>query len=463
MLLGGARAALCQQPVLASAAEPKTAAAEPSSAAEPPAVAEPLTLERAVALALARNRSVQNARLEVENAASRVAEARTRRLPSFKISTLVSQPLTRFDFTFEKGVFGDYPGTGPIPNEDTTIKSSMTPTALVNGQITQPLSQLHRINLNIKQAELGRELTQEDVRLKQQAVVNDVKRAYYSALQTQSAFESAQATIKLYKELDRVTEAYVVQQVALKSDQLEVQASLAKAEYEMLTLNNLLATQKEQLNSLLGRDVRTEFVLGDGLETAQFVMRETDLKAARTRALAQRPEIASARLKVGQAKTDKRIKKSEFLPDVSLTVNYLSPFGYSSVLPKNIASVGVQVEWEVFDWGRKKHELAEKERTLRQADNSLLDAENQVLMEVGAKYRQLQEACQMLRVARMTQTAAHSEVQTVAYKYRARAVLLKDVLQAQATLAGANYEYQKALLSFWTAKADFEKAMGEDK
>jgi outer membrane protein TolC len=42
-------------------------------------------------------------------------------------------------------------------------------------------------------------------------------------------------------------------------------------------------------------------------------------------------------------------------------------------------------------------------------------------------------------------------------------VLLKDVLIAQTSLSNANYEYQEALLSFWTAKADFEKALGEDK
>jgi outer membrane protein TolC len=50
-----------------------------------------------------------------------------------------------------------------------------------------------------------------------------------------------------------------------------------------------------------------------------------------------------------------------------------------------------------------------------------------------------------------------------AYKYRLDAVLLKDVLQAQTSRADANYDYQKALLAFWTAKADFEKALGEDK
>jgi hypothetical protein len=37
------------------------------------------------------------------------------------------------------------------------------------------------------------------------------------------------------------------------------------------------------------------------------------------------------------------------------------------------------------------------------------------------------------------------------------------VLQKQASLADANYQYQQAIVSFWTTKADFEKSIGEDK
>lgn len=443
ILLAGAGAALGQQPTT------------------PPA--EPLSLERAISTALENNSGVQNARLEVDNYDDRLAALRTKRLPTFKVSTLVSQPLTRLEFSFEKGAFGNLPGTGPIPDERTTIRSSMTPTALVTGQLTQPLSQLYRINLNIKQAELSKEIGREELRLKRQSLVNEVKRAYYAALQTQSAFESAEQATKLYREIARVTEQYVIQQTALKTDHMEAQTKLAKAEYELLTLTNNLASQKEQLNHLMGRDVRTEFVVSDGLDTAQFVVRETDPAAARERALAQRPEVAAARLRVRQARYDKRAKKSEYLPDVSLSVNYLSPFGYSSLLPKNIAGVGVQVEWEVFDWGRKKREVAEKARVVEQAENSVREAENLVLMDVNTQFRRLQESCRFLRIARMTQDTARAQVKVASHKYRVQAALLKDVLEVQTSLANANYEYQKALLAFWAAKADFEKAMGEDR
>ena len=422
-----------------------------------------LTLNQAIEIALKSNREAKNAKLEIDKAEDKLGAFRTRRLPSFKVSSLISQPLSTFDTTFEKGVFGTYPGIGSVPNEDTVITSSTNTTGLIVGQVSQPLTQLRRIGLQIKQQELAVEISETQLHATEQALVNDVKRAYYAVLQTEGAARAAEESVKLYRELDRVTGEYVVQQVALKTDLMDVQTRVAKAEYEVLVLNNTLSGQKEQLNNLLGRDVRTEFSVTDAVETVQIAMRETDLAEARKRALDQRPEIREARLRLQQATLERRAKKSEFIPDVSLTYNYVATFNYSNFVPRSVSGVGIQVEWEVFDWGRKKNELKEKNRSIAQADNTVLETESRVLMEVNAKYRTLQESCQLIRIAKLAQTTARANVQVAAYKYRLDAVLLKDVLQAQTSLANADYDYQKALLSFWTAKADFEKAIGENK
>lgn len=422
-----------------------------------PPGAEVISLDKAIDLALVNNRTAKNARLEVGKSEDRTAAARTHMLPVFKLNAGVAKPLSTFDTTFEKGIFGT------VPTEDTVITSTTDPTAAIVGQLQQPLSQLHRIKLQIKQQEMASEISRAQLSATEQSLVNEVKRAYYAILQSQGAEQAAQTNIKLYRELDRVTGEYVVQQVVLKTEHMDVQTRVAKAEYELMSIQNQLQAQKEQLNHLLGRDVRTEFAVSSADETALAVMRETDLISARERALANRPEIREARLRIGQAKLDKRIKKSEFIPDVSLTVNYATTFAYSNFVPRSLSGVGVQVEWEVFDWGRKKREVAEREKSITEANNSLADVESQVVMEVNARFRQMQETRQLLKVAKLSQTQARANVQMVTYKYRLDTVLLKDVLQAQTVLANSDYDYQKALLAFWTAKADFEKAIGEEK
>jgi outer membrane protein TolC len=252
----------------------------------------------------------------------------------------------------------------------------------------------------------------------------------------------------------------VAQQVSLKSDSLEVKTRLAKAEYEALNLTNQLATEKEQLNNLLGRDVRAEFTVATVPDVNGF---DADLALARSRALEQRPEVREARLLVKQAEVDRRIKKSEYIPDVSFGFNYTTFRNFDQVVPKNSASIGIVMKWEVFDWGRKKHQLAEKDKAIEQARNSLREAESLVLIEVGDKFRKLQQTRQALVVAQLNKETARENIRVSTNKYKVKATLLSDVLQTQATLADAGYQYQQALLAYWTARADYERAIGADK
>ncbi len=388
-----------------------------------PASGESLTLDQAIALALRDNHAMKIAKLDVERADEDISAAKTYRLPSLHAYTSVSSNLA-------------------------------------NNAVIEPLTQQYRIGLNIKSQRVSREIAQAKLRQQQSETIDLVKKAYYAVLQTRSALSSVEEALKSYHELDKVTSDNVLQQVSLRADLLVVQTRLAKVEYEQLELTNQLATQKEQLNTLLGRSVDTSFEVAGVPEFTAF---ETDVAAARKIALERRPELQQARLVIEQATLDRRIKKSEYIPDVSAGFVYLTPRNYAPVIPKNFANVGVVVSWEFFDWGRKKHQLSEKDKAVEQAKNGLKEKEDQVLIDVGDKLRKLQQSAQALRVAKLEESSARENLRVSTGRYKFQEVLLSDVLQSQAFLAEATHEYQRALLAFWTAKAEFEKALGEDK
>ena len=85
-----------------------------------------------------------------------------------------------------------------------------------------------------------------------------------------------------------------------------------------------------------------------------------------------------------------------------------------------------------------------------------------MLMDVNDKYRKLRQSRTQLHVARLSQETAMESLRVVKNKYCVQAVLLKDVLQGQVNLEQSNSDYQQALVSFWNARADFERAVGED-
>jgi len=421
-----------------------------------PSSAEVLSLDQAINIALQNNRSLKNARLNVEKGEDEIRSVRTSRLPSTHFYALVSQDMVKHEINLTNPVTGIFPGIEPF----FALSTRRRPTAVFAAQVLQPISQQYRIGLAIDAVKLARDEKQQKLRSEEQSLVNNVKKTYYGILQSESALENVRDEVKSYRELDRVTGNFVVQQVVLKSDHLQVQTRLARAEYEAVDLTNRLSTQKEQLNKLLGRDLLTDFSVSP---VADATVVEYDVSASRRRALEQRPELSEARLRIEQAKLDKRIKKSEYIPDVSVGFTSLSLRNFDEIVPRSIASVGVVMSWEIFDWGRKKRQLAEKSKTIEQAENAFKETEDQILIEVGDKFRRLQQTQQALRVARLSQDAEREALRITQGRYRFEAVLLTEVLQSQATLADANNQYQQALLSFWTAKAELEKAIGEDR
>jgi outer membrane protein len=419
---------------------------------------ERLSLASAVRLAVDNNRQLLASRLNVERADANLAVARTKRLPVFSTELHASQLVTPVSFAFPQGAFGTFAETGPIPSVDTTVTVPRQPTYYVSADVAQPLTQLVRINLGIRSAAASRDLERERVRGDELTVVNAVKRLYFSILQTQSGIAATTEAIAVYRELDRTIDTRVAQKVALRADALDLQYHLAREELTLVVRQNTLASQKEQLNSLLGRDVATPFEVE---EAAEVSLLDVDVEAARVRALESRPDVRQARLRLEQADLDRRMTRAERIPEISLGATYTTNVNID-VLPSNMASVGIRMSWEPFDWGRRKHELAAKTHVVTQARLGVRDVEEKTVLEVRSRYRTLSEKRALLTVARRAQATARERLRVRTNQYQVQAVLLQDVLAVRAELAETDDRCEQALLEFWGAKADYDLAVGEE-
>jgi outer membrane protein len=434
------------------------AAAATTMSALPAAAQSTLSLKDAIAIAMDHNLTLANAAAEVEKADQDLAIARTKRLPTFNIQSQASQLLRPIDLTFQQGAFGEFAGIGPVPATDTSITTPARLNFVLNAQASQPLTQLHALNLNVKLNEVARAQERERLRDARLAVAGEIKRLYYAIAQSGAALEANLQTLTLLRELNRVVSTRVLQQVALKADSLNVEAKIADADLTRVKLRHALASQKEQLNQLLGRDLRTDFEV-DAIP--EQTIAEIDLTTAQAKAAAARPDVKQAQIKLQQAELAKRVARADRLPDVGIVVSFISPINIDGA-PKQIATAALQAQWEPFDWGRKGRTIATRELQIRQARNSAKETEDRALLEINSRFRQLDEMRAQLRAVRLGQENARETARLRTTQYAVQAALLSDVLQAQASLADMDHQYQQALAAFWTARADFERALGEE-
>lgn len=423
------------------------------------AYAQPvLTLEDAVRIAVKDNHQVQISALDIDKAAETTAETRTLRLPQFKTYVLGGSTLNDINLTIPRGALGVYPTVGPIPGKDASVTTSPTFAGLVYGSAAQPVSQLYKIRLGIEAARLGEQFARENLRQKKQETAAQVRQAYYQLVQIQSQMISGEASLKYLTELSALVDRNLAEETVLKSESLNVKAKISQQRYQLLTLRDALVTQKEALNRLMGRDLETDF----NVETQSIpTHEELDLTAAREKAFAQRPEIRKARLGITKAELDVKRQRAEYLPNVSLQLTYLS-LAHVNLLPANLAHVGFLFEWQPFDWGQKRHKLEQLRIASKEAALTTKDAEQQVLLDVRARYRKLIEARALLDTQAAQQDVERERLRVVMNRYEQKAALLSDVLQQQSALAAADSQYNQAIANFWSARAEFERSLGEE-
>ena len=434
------------------------ACASPIEGQEPaPASAEVLTLQQAVAQAQENNRQIKISNQTVLQANDQILAVRTQRYPQFNVQLTGSYLLTPITVNFPQGTFGNVGGT-PVPNGNALVVTNPKFSAMSVAQAYQPLSQLYNIHLNLGSLQANKKLTEEQLRQQRQQVTNSVKSAYYGLLQTQSAIDAAQANIQALQELDRTTDANVQQKTALTYQSTGVKVQLAQAELQLVTLQDTLATQKENLNDLMGRDIRTEFRLGG---VPEALPEETNLEMARLEALAHRTEIRQAKIKIDQAVFARRIEKSQYIPDVGIQYLFFAPFTIQG-LPQSVNALGITLKWDLYDWGYKRHLMDQEQRAIEQSHLNLTETQSQVLMDLDNNYRKLREARANLKVAQLAQEAETQKLQVTLEQYKQNAVLLSSALQEKANMAQTAAQYQQALDAFWMARANFEKSLGDD-
>ncbi|HUO61539.1 MAG TPA: TolC family protein [Candidatus Acidoferrales bacterium] len=209
----------------------------------------------------------------------------------------------------------------------------------------------------LKASRQNAQQTENDVALK-------VHELYYKILIAQVHRTAMEARIKASQDLQRERVQQVKLGSTLEQDLIESRAQLLQTKQELLATDLQLSDLKLQLNDAMGLPLTTALDLDPAVaEAQQECQRETCVKEA----LASHPEIAKARTEVEKAAAAVHLAKVDIaVPDVAAFARY----SYANNVPflaRNFGSFGVHLDYDLFDSGRKRAVLREREAQLSQA------------------------------------------------------------------------------------------------
>jgi len=366
-------------------------AREPGDAAPP----RHITLQEAVQLALQNDHGVHIAEDAVEVTRHGREVAKSAYLPTIRNdSSFVHLTDTQL-IQINPGSLGTVAGT-PVPSVTETINQGGRDLTTSGTQLTQPLTTIFKIRRENAMAQADLKASQQAAQQTKNDIALEVHQLYYKVLIAQTHRTATEARIKALQDLDRERAQQVKFGSALEENLIESQAQLLQAKQEQLTTDLELSDLTLQLNEVMGLPLSTVLDLDPNTTEVQpACARDTCLAEA----LASHPEIIEARDEVEKAAAAVRLAKTDlYVPDVDAFARY----SYQDNVPflaHNFGSFGVHFGYDLFDSGRKRALLREREAQLSESKENLARLTDEVEVAVQTAYNKLERTRQMQQVS----------------------------------------------------------------
>jgi len=353
-----------------------------------------ITLPEAVQLALRHNHVVRIAGFQVEEKQHAKEVARSSYFPTLRNDSSVRH-LTDTEFiAIQAGSLGS-PANTPIPGRTVVLNQGAKTSVTSGTQLTQPLTQYFKFKPqnDIARAELS--ATRDQARQTENDVALKVHQIYYQLLIAQLHWSATRARIKAADDL----QAERVQQVkygsALQEDLIESRALYLQAKQELLSTELRISDLTIALNDAIGLPLKTQLSLDPNIPPAQSTCRLDECIQV---AMDSHPEVLEAMHEVDKASAGVRLSKAEYVPDITAFARY----SYQNSVPflvHNFGSFGVHVGYDLFDGGKKRSTLREREAQLAQAKENLARVKDEVELRVQTAYNKLERTRQMVKVS----------------------------------------------------------------
>jgi multidrug efflux pump subunit AcrB len=413
-------------------------------------------LPEAIELARQQNTSLKIARAHVRENQQKTVTARADYFPQLANDTSLMGLSNRELVTVPAGALGTLPGLGPFPTESITFDQGSDTILLTNTTLSQPLTQFFKIREGVRIAAANQRITEAELKKAENDVVLGVHQLYFGLLAASKQVGALQAQLVAAQETLREAENAVRAGNELQVVALSGRASLLKCRQSLLSAENQVSDLNAEMDDLLGLPLDTELELADaGTPAGERLTREQYLSAA----LAGSPDVQGAKEAVSKARSALRAAHYEYIPNVGAFARETYQSGVP-FLTHNFGTFGLQMTWNVFDWGKRKGVVGEREAQLTQAQENLHRITDRVRVDVEKAYRKLDRTQKMVDVAREA-LALRNEAERISGD-QLKAGLISDAKNAEAIAAtrGSEVDELQARLSYELALAEIARITG---
>jgi outer membrane protein len=455
-------------------------------------------------IALSVNQNLQSQRAQSVAQGLNLAAAKSARLPTVRTlnieSFLTATPKVKNTFLSTPATGGSAgglagsPGTPglaspgvPLVNTSPLAGLPSTFPVLGPGQRQIPLSLTFatvplytggRISRNIEAAgaQVGAQRTEEfRTALDLKVTVAD---AYIGVLRAQKNLEVARSNVAQLGSFARDTRNRREEGLAIRSDELAAEVSLANARLTEIQARTRLESAWATYNRYLCRPLTTVVPLeelttlspnADWKELAEQAVRvgagdvpmnDGEVRDLTERAIRIRPELAGLAEQARALGAQAEATRAGLKPQASFIVS--SAFvGNNNQVPQEIGAATFLVDWMITDGGATRRRAASQRQQEFATLKRRADAAADVALEVRTRWLDLQQSRQRVPVARLAIAQADENTNVVTDRYRQQLSTYTEVLDAENRRVQSYYNFYNAIYDESLAGFRLRRAVGD--
>ncbi|MBM3738254.1 MAG: TolC family protein [Acidobacteria bacterium] len=415
-----------------------------------------LSLRDCVRMALERNQLVESAVASRDAAEARIVQARSGMLPKVNYSeswTRSDNPVFVFSSLLTQRQFGP---------SNLAIEPLNHPGFLNNFQslltADQPLYDAGKTKRAVRTAELGRSLTDEEVRRSRLQVIAQTVQSYYGAqLAAKQVDLAVQAARSAQADLERA-EARRAGGVATDADVLSIRVHQAAVEEERIRRAADLDIALAAINDGLALPLETRHQLTTPIEPLPGT--PAGFAAAEEAGVRERPEARQARIEKEIAQVQAKDARGSLLPQVAARGAFEADRQrfYNRAGANWLVSIGLR--WNLFNGLSDKARITETEATVRRGAALQSRTESAIRLEVRRAWARLDAARQRIETSRASVAEAEETLRISRNRYGAGLSTVTDLLRTETALLEAQTRYLGAVHDQRVAAVMLEFAAG---
>lgn len=415
-----------------------------------------LTLQQSIELGLKNSRELKISQSRLTGADARVTETTSQMLPQLRFAA----GYTRLSDVPPFEVTLPIPGA---PQRPIRISEVYLNNYTMRLSLQQPLFTGFRLANLRSAAKKGRMAAEADYTKEINESAFKIQSAYWQYYKARQMLNLINENLSANERHVQDTRNFLENGLVTRNDLLRLEVQNSNMKLQQIEAQNNLDIARMAFNQALGLPLEspsaivTEEIKPSGVTSGiDALIKEakenrSDLKAMQLRADAGSNSVSAAR--------------SGWLPQLYLTGNFYYSNPSQRIQPpkdefRDTWDVGLQLSWDLWNWGYTSSQTVQAEQVKIQAETSLSQLTDAVEIEVYQNYLTLSRSREKVDVSRSSVEQAAENLRTINEKYNAQLATSTDLVDAETLLLQAQTNLNNALVDYRLAEARLHKSLG---